>query len=67
MLRKLFVRWHGEGEAHQLDLYRCMGCRRIVTWNMIRSGERCCAGRLAPTNPTFWETLGLFLAPWRYR
>jgi hypothetical protein len=66
MLRELFVRLHGEGSENQLDVYRCQGCSRLVTWNMIRSGKRCCSGRVVPTQPSFLETLKLFLLPWTF-
>jgi len=64
MLRKLFVKFHGEGEAHQADLYRCITCGSLVTWNKIRSGELCCGGRVRPSNPTLLEKIQLLVAPW---
>ena len=66
MFRKWFVRLHGEGEAHQPDLYRCIACERLVTWNKIRSGEVCrCGGkRIRPTNPGVVDAVRLFLLPW---
>ena len=65
MLRKRFVRLHGEGEAHQADLHRCVTCGRLVTWKRIRLGETvCCQGRLCKTNPSWWETVRLLALPW---
>jgi DNA-directed RNA polymerase subunit RPC12/RpoP len=63
-LRQWFVRRHGEGAANQADLYRCMTCGRLVTWNKIRSTKFCCMGRLVKSNPTWWETIRLFVFPW---
>lgn len=66
MLRKWFVYWHGEGEKHQLDLYRCLACHKLVTWTHIRSGKTCCPGRITPTNPTFLEAVRLLVLPWTF-
>lgn len=66
MLRKLFVKWHGEGEGHQADLFRCEGCGGLVTWRMIREGRACCARRMRPTNPRFFEAIRLFIFPWAF-
>jgi len=63
-LRKWFIYLHGIGEVHQYDLYRCMMCGRIVTHNVIKSGECCCSGKIGPTNPTWWETIKLLVFPW---
>lgn len=64
MLRKWFVKLHGEGAAHQADVYRCVACGRLVTWNTIRGGKACCGGRVRPSRPKFMETIRLFLLPW---
>lgn len=64
MLRKYFVKRHGEGAANQADFYRCMTCGKLHTWNKIRKGEVCCAHRLIPANPTWLETVRLFILPW---
>lgn len=66
MFRRLFVKWHGEGEPHQADLFRCESCKGLVTWNMIRAGNTCCSSRLRPTNPRFFEKVRLFLFPWAF-
>jgi hypothetical protein len=66
MLRRWFIRWHGVGEAHQWDLYRCNSCSRLVTWNQIRKGSLCCARRIIPTNPTIFETFRLLVLPWTF-
>jgi hypothetical protein len=63
-LRARFIRYHGEGEAHQADLYRCITCGRLMTWNRIRTRDVCCLGRLTKTNPTWWETVRLLAFPW---
>lgn len=60
-LRRRFVRLNGEGEAHQADVYRCYTCGVLVTWNRIRRGRTCCLGRLVPTNPKWYEAVGLLL------
>lgn len=64
MLRKWFVSWYGEGEAHQADLYRCLTCARLITWKRIRAGRTCCAGRIVPTEPRFVEKVRLMVLPW---
>ncbi len=68
-LRAWFVKHHGEGEPHQYDFYRCDLCRRLVTWNIIRSGGCGCAGgtKMRPANPTLWETFRLMALPWTVR
>lgn len=66
MLRKWFVYFHGEGAVHQYDLYRCMTCRRLITWRQIREGRTCCIGRMVPSTPKASEVLRLFLLPWTF-
>ncbi len=63
MIRKWFVYWHGEGEKHQADLYRCITCGHLVTWTQIKKGWGCC-GRIRPTNARFLEALRLLVLPW---
>lgn len=69
-MEKLFRRWfvalHGEGEPHQYDFYRCASCGNLLTWNRIRSGSRCCAGRAVPAEPKWWEAALLFVWPWKF-
>ena len=62
--RRRFVALHGEGAAHLYDFYRCVTCGKLITWKKIRSGEVCCSNRLTPGEPTWWETVKLFLLPW---
>jgi hypothetical protein len=65
MLRKWFVRWHGEGAPHQADLYRCETCHGLVTHKRIRTGQLCCQGaHFRPTNPRLFEVVRLFAFPW---
>jgi hypothetical protein len=66
MLRELFLKLHGGGDENQLDIYRCASCGRLVTWNFIRSGKRCCSGHVVPTMPSFLETVRLFVLPWTF-
>jgi len=63
-LRARFIRFHGEGEAHQADFYRCITCGRLMTWKRIRTRDVCCTGRLCKTNPTWWETVRILALPW---
>ena len=65
-LRRWFVKRHGEGEAHQADVYRCNICGHLRTWNQIRKPDLCCQGRVIPTTPTLWEAVKLFVAPWLF-
>jgi len=68
MLRRWFLKHHGEHEPHQFDLYRCSVCRGIVTHRMIRAGGCQCAGsHLSPTNPTAREVFRLMVLPWTVR
>ena len=60
-IRAYFVARHGEGAANQVDFYRCLTCSRLVTWHEIHKGKVCCAGRLAPTNPKWYEVIRLAL------
>ena len=65
MLRRWFVKHHGEGEHNQYDFYRCDQCHGIVTWRMIRLGGcGCSRSRLRPTNPTMVEAFKLLVLPW---
>ncbi|HYE89553.1 MAG TPA: hypothetical protein VEA38_00980 [Terriglobales bacterium] len=67
MLRKWFLYHHGEGAPNQHDLYRCLGCRSIITHRIIgRGGCACGHAKLSPTNPTFFELLALLVTPWRF-
>ena len=63
-LHDWFVKWHGEGEAHQAQVYRCLSCGGLITWNKIRKAEMCCNGRIGPTNPKWWEKVKLLAFPW---
>jgi hypothetical protein len=65
-LRRRFEKLHGTGENNQWDVYRCMSCGRLITWNRIRSGRICCSGRVVPTNPRLLETIRLFVLPWTF-
>lgn len=59
------VRWHGRGDAHQHDYYRCHGCRRIVTWHAIRKGGCTCgvSNKLSPARLRWHEKLRLLCLP----
>ena len=59
MLRRRFVRLHGEGAAHQADVYRCQSCGRLITWNKIRQADVCCQGHVVPAQPTWLEKIRL--------
>lgn len=66
-LRRWFIRCHGIGASNQDELYRCLGCRRIVTHRMIKGGGcRCGYAKIAPTNATVTETIALLVTPWRF-
>jgi len=66
LLRRRFIRLHGEGAEHQADVYRCANCAGLVTWKRIQAGDVCCSGRLTPTNPKFHEKIRLLVAPWSF-
>ena len=60
-----YVKWHGEGEPQQALLYRCLGCQRLLTHNIIKQGMcGCGANRLSPANPTYWQLFRLMCLPW---
>ena len=56
-----FVAMHGEGADNQFDVYRCYTCGKLLTWNFIRSSKFCCAGRVVPAEPRWWEAIKLLL------
>lgn len=65
----ILVAWlthfHGRGEPHQHDYFRCATCRRIVTWQGIRKGGCPCGGprQVSPAALTWWEKCRLLLLP----
>lgn len=63
-IRQWFVWWHGEGAAHQGDVYRCETCGRLITWNAIRDDKACCQRRVYQVNPTLFEKFRLLVLPW---
>ena len=58
--------WHGRGEPHQHEYYRCHGCKSIVTWKAIRKGGCLCglSHKLGPAVLTWWEKTRLIMTPW---
>jgi hypothetical protein len=62
------ARWHGRGDTHQYEYYRCLGCRRIVTWRQISRGGCDCqlSNKLVPANVRWWELARMLVAPWSY-
>ena len=68
-LEAYLAAWHGRGEPHQWQMYRCHGCRRLVSWHQIRRGGCDCgmSNKLSPTNVRWWELAQLLLTPWRWR
>lgn len=56
----------GERAWNQLQFYRCVACRSIVTWKRIRQegGCKCGSARISPTMPLFGEKLRLIFLPW---
>jgi len=59
--------WHGEGEAHQYQFYRCHGCRALVTWHQIRAGGCPCheSSKISPTHLRLGAKARLLFLPWR--
>lgn len=66
LLRRWLVWWHGAGEPHQYEFYRCDACRRVVTWRRIRQGGCVCreSSKIRPAILTFGEKARLLLTPW---
>ena len=58
--------WHGEGEPHQYQFYRCHGCRKIVTHRHIATGGCACheSIKISPANLRRGEKLRLLFWPW---
>lgn len=67
--RRWLVWWHGEGEAHQYQFYRCHGCRRIVTHFHVRTGGCRCGEsiKVSPARLTWHEKARLLYLPWTVR
>lgn len=70
-LARWLVLWHGEGEPHQAQFYRCQGCKGVVTHAMIRASGGCrCrlpgCGKVNPTALRLREKAGVLCAPWAY-
>ena len=66
MIEKWLQYWHGVGEEHQHDYYRCHGCRRVVTWTAIKHGGCDCgiSTKLSPARLRRREKVLLVLWPW---
>ena len=64
--RRWLAYWHGEGEAHQYQFYRCHGCRRMVTYHIIRSGGCRCfeSAKVSPTKLSVVDKVRLLYVPW---
>jgi hypothetical protein len=59
------VACHGRGADTQAEYYRCHGCKRLVTWLVIKAGGCGCgmSNRLSPAVLTRWEMVRLVLFP----
>ena len=66
LLKRWLESWHGSGEAHQGQYFRCHGCLRIVTWTAIRQGGCTCkvSNKLSPAALTVRDKIRLLVAPW---
>lgn len=60
------VWWHGAGEVHQYQFYRCHACRRLVTFHIIRSGGCACleSSKISPTKLGWLTKARILYAPW---
>lgn len=60
------VYWHGIGEPHQYQFYRCHGCRKIVTHRHIVTGGCPCheSIKISPAKVRTGEKIRLLLLPW---
>ena len=64
-LRAWLAWWHGIGEAHQIQFFRCKECRRLVTWRRIRLGGCLCGSAvIRPAVLLRREKARLLLLPW---
>ena len=59
--------WHGTGEPHQYQVYRCHACRALVTWHQIRAGGCPCheSSKISPTHLRLGAKARLLFLPWR--
>lgn len=66
MADKWLTRFHGNGDAHQFRYYRCDGCRKLVTWNKIKSGGCGCGGsrNIRPAVMSITDKLRCLFMPW---
>lgn len=65
-LRRWFVLKHGEGHPEQPDVFRCLKCRRLVTWALIRQGGCVCGVKGAKMETLvlrWWHVARLLLLP----
>lgn len=69
LARTWLDRHHGlTREAHQYDFYRCLGCRRVVTWRRIKAGGcGCGSARISPAILTRLEKVRLLCLPWQFQ
>ena len=60
------VYWHGQGEAHQYQFYRCYVCRRVVTHRHIVTGGCPCQGsvKISPAKLSARDKARLIYLPW---
>ena len=57
--------WHGEGEPHQYQFYRCHECRKLVTHFHIETGGcRCKAYKISPARLSRTDKVLALFAPW---
>jgi len=60
--------WHGQMDVTDVRYFRCVSCRRLVTWNGIHRGACVCGiGKMSPDMLTFWEKVRLLCLPWTVR
>jgi len=69
-IESLLVRWlrdrHGYGEPQQYHFFRCVACRRLVTWHIIHTGGCVCreTANVRPAVLRLRDKWRLICLPW---
>jgi hypothetical protein len=66
VLKRWLDYWHGIGEEHQYQFYRCEGCGRLVTHKKIKAGGCAClrSFKVRPAQLSLVEKARCLVMPW---
>ena len=64
--RRWLRAWHGTGDVHQYEFFRCQGCRRLVTFHHISTGGCACreSSKVSPAALRWGDKTRLLYLPW---